>query len=137
MSLRNLVFVCLLLALPAQAQETLVGSWTGLVSQPGRPRTPVLVTINSLTRNTIVGILRYDEPRACSVKLTFVDASSELSEADFNISGSNGGFCDVINFGVLRLSLSSDRTSATANISDNNLQPVESIGGMIRAAPSN
>lgn len=100
----------------ASAQDSPVGSWAGVIVDSQR-NIPVTLTVTALHIGAQNGEMRWGAPRTCSLRTEY--AGRKEDQYVLNISGSNGGWCDLYRDGQLLLRITANTPSALQfNLSD-------------------
>jgi hypothetical protein len=100
--LAGLIAVANVLSRLAAAENTLVGNWTGVVTQKQR-NIAVTLRVNTLQIGSISGDMRWGTPRACSLQTEY--SGMHDARYAFNIASTNGGWCDLYRDGSLFLKM--------------------------------
>lgn len=107
-----LFFAILLLASgnpgDASAQDSPVGSWAGMVVD-GQRNISVTLTVTGLHIGAQNGEMRWGAPRTCALRTEY--AGRKKDQYVLNISGSNGGWCDLYRDGELLLRIAASTPS--------------------------
>jgi hypothetical protein len=109
MSKRLLLALCILAipltSVPVWSDNSPIGSWIGVVSD-GNRRIAVTLTVGALTVGAKNGEMRWGTPRTCSLSTEY--AGMKDTQYTLNISGTNGGWCDLYRDGTLMIQPSAD-----------------------------
>ncbi len=99
-----MVMLAGLFAPQAYAGGTPIGNWEGTVAD-GHRNVVVNLSVKKLQLGDPSGTMRWGTPRTCSLETEY--AGMRGSKYTFNISGSNGGWCDLYRDGTLSLQMAS------------------------------